>query len=500
MKRASLGILAVVLSAVLAPAVAGQAGVKGTPAGKAAGKTPVESFLGAVRDARGAAEVLRLLEQSRLTPGEEAQIARELSKPEWAAKLSLLAASAPGAAKGRAATPIQARKSVSSPEQVQRVRVAAANQAVAARLATVRARSTVAPARHSATVSGGVSGQMLSVRPAGPEWPSTIERIESEPVAPGQVITIRGRGFGDQPGSISILLDGLLYDCPAAQSWRDTQVRVQVPFELLPWSTMADVPPDVRAREPGRFGQVTLTGGPFDSGRMPEVWVRLSDGRWGGGRPFELRPDLGQLTPAITAVTPAELTPGAEVLIEGTNFGNERDHGGSRVSLSLVFGGVETPLLRIMEWHNAYILAQLPDDLTRMLPMTGGRMTIRNRLGLETVHGGLSFRPAEEVAELRAGPYHARCHPTAVPPLCWFGETRRVTPFDLTLNEGWTVEDSWIEIMEQWGASSGAYWDSEPVVGSQRLVARLVVWADGLSWVKVRPHVTVRGPRGTSPR
>lgn len=110
----------------------------------------------------------------------------------------------------------------------------------------------------------------------------------------------------------------------------------------------------------------------------------------------------------------------------------------------------------------------------------------------------MSFTPAMDVADVERGPYRATCQPVGFPPLCLVGESKTVHAYDATLRNGWTVQESWVEVVKSHsqGADYGGYFDGGPAPGSATLRASVVVWADAYSMVECRFHFWSRDRGG----
>jgi hypothetical protein len=105
--------------------------------------------------------------------------------------------------------------------------------------------------------------------------------------------------------------------------------------------------------------------------------------------------------------------------------------------------------------------------------------------------------PALDFHEVAGPTVRAICEPRNIPLLCLVGETNRSAWTQWELENGWTVEDSWLDVDDH-GANAGGYWDNQPARDASRVRFRVVAWADAYSMVEVRSRVLLRGPRGTS--
>jgi hypothetical protein len=485
--------LAFVLVGGLATRVA--AGEEARSAVPAAPSSAVQHVLVDLRTAQSAQEAGAIVMAAKLSEAELRQLDAELAKPNWAATLTRLKGTLghTGAAKrgprqhvGESTAHVLQLKNQALASALQH-RVQRSRLAVSAGLnapsgtGVAGGRVRAAARRPAASVPPAISGVMLgNARP--PEWPATISRLDPDSPTVGQPFTIVGTGFGSSRGSIVFVVDEALFEAEVT-AWTDSRVTSRVPFEALPWDSMADVPDSALAR------------GPRGMGYNRRVWVRLQDGRLGAGTQAYVVPDLELLTPSITGITSGEATPGGTLLVEGVNFGDQPGRDG-RVSLMFAAYGLDVLVSR---WRDDRITLTIPDSVVGVQAMSNGIVTVTNVLGLTASRSGVSFAPAEQATELPTRTYVAMCHPAGHPLFCWFGDSNEVTPWDIQLRNGWTVDEVWVDVNEI-GANSGAYFDRQAAPGDTHAVAELVVWCDGLSRAEATPHMIVKGPRGTNYR
>ncbi len=487
-----------------------------TPAATAASEAGrVAGFLADLQRAANAEQAAAAVKKAGLSEAEWQQVARELETPAWKGKLDVFKRTV-SPPTGRPRTP-SAHKGASVRAVVEETRVllererqtglAEQGRAFQTRLSSVRA---AAGAAARAPVSRGAAmGTMRARHPyaVDPENAARIDSVEPSMVAVGQSVTIGGVRFGNTAGRVVVLAGEDLFTCEVV-SWRDQRIVVRIPREARPWSSMRDVPPDVH--EEARGGGGTGGGGQSSFGvnsnrfrpatnLVAELWVKLHGGEVGPLYRIEIGPDLTLLTPSIDTVTPSEVEPGSNVLIEGRNFGDQANPEERFLRLTLTFGGSEIRVFPT-EWRDGYIAARIDPNVTGVPVLRGGMFKVGNRLGLEAIKGGASFTPAMDVADIERGPYRATCHPLGFPPLCLVGESKTIPAYDAQLRNGWVVQENWVEVVESHsqGANYGGYFEGGPTPESATLRASVVVWADAYSIVECRFHVLVRGPRGTT--
>ncbi len=479
---------------VFALAVASGAGTASGPGSSAAvDKGIVASFLSQLRQAQTAEQASALLAGAKFSEDELRQIDRELAKPEWAQKLASFQQTVKRSTPARPTVRAHTGKSVSQVldetrqtlVRAHRERIQRGEQALRARAAGQRATTGSArvqvTARAAGTTGATLPSTTVRAQVQRPDWPSHISDFEPRAPIVGQPLTVIGGGFGSARGTVMFLVGEHLFEAEVT-GWTSSRITVRVPQDVLPWDDMGDVPDDVPRPRGGSLG------------RDCEVWIRLQDGRWGGWRPLGVFPDMERLTPTITAITPAEATPGGSMMIEGANFGRQQGYG----NVSLIFGGGAMEVA-VREWRNDQIILQVAEDISRLQAMSGGTIKVTNRLQREAVRTGVSFVPAEDVQELRGRKAVVMCHPAGHPLFCWVGDRREFTAFDFQLRNGWTVDESWIDVREI-GVNAGAYFERQAERGDTHAYARMVVWADGLSRAEATPYMIIKGPRGTFPR
>ncbi len=158
----------------------------------------------------------------------------------------------------------------------------------------------------------GVLYLSVSLSARSPE----ISELSARTAAPGEVLSIKGRHFGDERGSGRVRIAGRHPATSSYISWSDTEIRLRVPEDV----------------------------------RSGLVYVETDQGE-SGGRLFTNRLHLPEQTeglverpgvPRIETVSPSDAAVGETITIRGTNFGNRR---GNSVVLFLP-GTLEQPIDR----------------------------------------------------------------------------------------------------------------------------------------------------------
>jgi len=485
----SFSRLPALLTLVLAGGLFSPAPMRGATSG-------LESLLAGLQGAQTAEQAGALLKAAKLTEAEMAQLDRELAKPQWAGILAKLRQTIRGTPADKRAPRLHAGEApglvVNNKNQALatelRDRIRLSQQAVQMRLAApssahVGLARESGPARRPGASVPAAMRSVMTGQSLNREWPATISGLEPHSPIVGQPFTLVGTGFGNAPGGAVLFVVGENLFEAELTGWSASRVTARVPFDALPWDSMADIPQSALARYPHGLTDPCL------------VWIRLADGRLGAGREIYVAPDMALLTPSITAVTPNEVIPGGEFLVEGSNFGYLP---GRTWPVSVMFGSYGLDV-QVREWRDDRIRLQVRESIAGVQAMTGGVVTVSNAFGLSASRSGLSFAPTEVVSELPTRTYVTMCHPAGHPLFCWWGDSHEVTPWDRQLLNGWKVEEAWVDVNEI-GANAGAYFDHQAAPGDTRAHAVLIVWCDGLSRAEATPHMTVKGPRGTNYR
>ncbi len=450
---------------------------------------PVRAFLAELGGIQNADQAALLLKRTQLTRGEMKLLEGELAKPSWASKLETIRRSVRRSS--HPPTPVKFRgqnisavlaglrlKLRGEREEAGRVKM----QKFLGRLAAVR--NSARPPRKITLGATRMAGAQALL--SNPGSSAAITSVNPGSVTVGQTVAISGRGFGDTPGRVVLRTEHEIIPCEVV-SWDSQRIQARVTRELFPWEGMEDVPDNV----------CTSTG------IRVYLWVKLAGGETGPWTQISVSPDTSPLVPTISSVTPENLGPGCDLLIEGDNFGEAVSpmpaSCSGRTRLEITFRGQTLPV-EVSEWRNSYIVARLAEDISGIQALSGGVLEVRNRLHLEAVKGGLSFTPEMEVADIERGPFESHCEWSALLIFCLVGQVDYLDAYDLELRNGWKVSDRWIEIDDEdsEGPNFGGYFEHPPEIGGTGVHTRVVAWCDAFSWVSCRSHVLVTGPKGTS--
>jgi len=317
------------------------------------------------------------------------------------------------------------------------------------------------------------------------QWESLTTAAASRPTAPagtgrsvtftnvpdgvvGQDMTVEGRGFGNTPGRVAVIVDRQLFYCPVS-TWMDTRVTFRLTEELHPYV------------------------GYSQAGRRALLWFKEPDREVGPTREIVLHPDPARTNPVITAIVPGEIRPGQTVLITGRNFVTYNIT--RRPNVDFIFPDMTRISGLIQSSGDDFIQVEFPGDF-------GGkarsqiRVLVKNTIDLN-VDSNLTFVPAEEIIHIPSRNYTAQSQPRGGPLffISLFGESHTHTLHDWELKNGWVVEDCHLEVRSI-GINSGAFYELRPTTGSTLAKAIINIWADAYSSANCLDHLYLRGPRG----
>ena len=143
-------------------------------------------------------------------------------------------------------------------------------------------------------------------------------------------------------------------------------------------------------------------------------------------------------------------------------------------------------------------LRKIPDDFGGM-QRTICRLEVTNDYGRKAEQT-VTFVPAEEIVAIRTpGHILAACQPPFPGFLCLIGDTSRATVHDVTLRNGWVVEDCVLDVNAS-GVNAGAYYVERPDRGATLARAVIEAWADAYSRCVAVETLFIKGPRGVAYR
>jgi hypothetical protein len=449
----------------------------------------VAQFLRTVMQAKTLAELGPALERAGFTQKEYQELQQAITDPVYSKRIEQLKRSArpsrPASAvryPGKTAAQVVAAKKKALAQAHQNRIKQQSNLVMSARQRHHSSPGTflAQPIRPPRQYTVPKQELQVAMRLPGGGTPARISEVEPREVVVGASVTIQGSRFGSQTGQVAFILDEELFYCDVS-SWRDSRITAQIPAGL----DLNEVEESDRRR----------------SDRLPIVserallWAKLHGGETGPTTEIYLEPDLTRYQPEITAISPSTIEPGMQVLIEGSNFLAERSpERPFPARIEVLFDHDLLPV-DILEWQDTFVRIRLDPSLTNRRKLTAGMVRIRNRLLQEAQKGGIVFEPIKEIVQLEGDTHGARCHPTAIPPLCLVGEKKQYTDFDLRLRNDWVVEDAWLETSSR-GINGGAYYNRRPTIGSDDPTSTITVWADAYSMGYGTIHVTIKGPKG----
>jgi len=162
--------------------------------------------------------------------------------------------------------------------------------------------------------------------------PPVIDRTEPGAVPVGRDITLRGRGFGAEPGHV--LFTGKL---TTAQIWSDTHIIVTVPDGAVDGTIRIRRPDGVFSNEVGFAPLPTPTTASNEPTQIPTPTITPTPG-----------------PPVVAELVPFHNVNGNTFLVRGSAFGN--------VAGQVLMGGSQA-LIDSNGWSETSIVAQVPSDM-----------------------------------------------------------------------------------------------------------------------------------------
>ena len=134
------------------------------------------------------------------------------------------------------------------------------------------------------------------------------------------------------------------------------------------------------------------------------VWVKLAGGEIGPYSDYRLEPDLSQLQPSITGVTPEPLRPGSDLVIAGENFLTEAP---PTVTVSAASPDSYSIDMDVLEWGPNYVVASGSRGTIPYHAEGTVRVAVRNHLGLEATRW-VAIEMADAPQDLQQVPQPSR--------------------------------------------------------------------------------------------
>lgn len=448
---------------------------------KTAENQKIQSFLVQLNKAGSMEEVAKVFSRSRFSSSELKILEQEIEKAEYKSKLERLKRKT--AAKPKPANYTKThrkrpplKKVQADLKRSQELKITRLNQQVSRFTARFSSQTGARAAVSTSARRMPVPGIMAAGIPV-PTSSVDIREVDPRPAIIGRRLTIRGVGFGSSQGAVSVVVgrpsnpDRQAFSCPI-QSWNDRSIVITIPLDCEPLVALEDE----------RFGGI--------GSEFAWIYINPAGDDPGGFEDIEVALDRDRFAPQITSINPErEISPGQLMLIRGTNL----HIGRFRHAVVFIFGH-ERFEVDPERSGTDYIEVMLPDDIEGMTE-TPGTVRVTNMTGL-TDDRDMTFIPLQEVVEIVSEDLKAHCSPSRPRIFCFVGNIHWHTLHDWTLINGWTVEDSWLEVYEH-GLNSGAYYQHQPTEGSTMASSRLAVWADAYSRVTAIEHLRIKGPKGT---
>lgn len=313
----------------------------------------------------------------------------------------------------------------------------------------------------------------------------------------GQTLVIRGTGFGNQPGRVSIAiidpenriaLDGNI------RTWTNNRIELTIPLDFesyveFTWDGEGTRPAPVSEAE----ASAAVAGDSHVNGDE-EAWLAIFPAGDDPGTRlhFTITLDPDRFVPSISSLSSNEISPGQVLVITGNNLAPA----GAPPVVTFIFGRhlIDRDQHDLEEVADNHISLLLSEHLGGMFEIPG-RVEVRTALG-HTVQHPVTFIPAEELIEIRSEEMEVRCKAWHPKPFCFTGQAEQFTQHDWILLNGWTVETSWLET-ETAGPNAGAYYTRQPEPGSAVAKSIIEVWADAYSIAVCHEVFVIKGPKGT---
>jgi len=325
-------------------------------------------------------------------------------------------------------------------------------------------RSRCPPAQASLRVPiDRPSDSRLRPRIGRREWPLASPTSEPGLAIGGQLVTIIG--------TVRLCPRGVAFKVTSCWwkheilSWTRAESRFACRRRSHPWHRLRDVP------------STTVTSPRSGPTRDAEIWHTLQDGQWGAWRPVAWRRPRANFTPSGDDGHPQRVTPEVEkCLHRGANFGDESGSGRNAHRVLLTLGGQDIAhrvpgMARISTFS-----ARVRHDITGLGRSRAACCRSSIAWGSRGRRAGLSFVPAEDVAEIETRKYVVIC--TRIASRSAGSATRRRSRCSSgELRNGWTVEDS----CSRWTRPrhAGRFFERQPRKGdtTRRPDHRLGRWA-----------------------
>ncbi len=281
-----------------------------------------------------------------------------------------------------------------------------------------------------------------------------ITRVEPETGRVNANLTFLGENFGSIRGTVSILTGSSSITCSISQ-WTDTWIMIRVP------SSLQDVVRD--AAQPLYF----YIKNHEDKGCTTRVSIEA---------------DLSLLHPAISVMSPTEITPGQQILIGGTNFLSQK----GQIRFIFNNGTTSSGIIEPDDWTDTHVLVKLEERLMGLF-RHDCRIELINSRGLST-QGDITFLPVEEVCSIQEN--------ESLSAAFIFGKKRTHSYFRCPLPDGWRITNSNLYSRGS-GIGFGAVWKTRPQRNSDNPYCKIEYWVEAFSSVMVTTDVYMQGPLGT---
>jgi IPT/TIG domain-containing protein len=409
----------------------------------------IDQFLGVIKKARTMDEVRKAFKKQTFSKKEIAQIEKAIKTPLYSNKLNRLSKQSVLALKKVKPLTAKLNKENSQLRRLQKKKISATNQRLQTLMITKRPLTnrpvTINPNLAPVGIPG--VGDFSSL--------PTIELVEPATGRVNEPLTLLGENFGDQQGTVTAIIGNFRINC-SVNRWADGYIRINVPAQLQPI---------VR-----------------DGAQSVYFRVRNHENKTGFSL-VEVNPDLSQLRPTISTISPGEITPGQQILIAGTNFLSQK----GEVVFILSDGRRISGIIENANWTDMHILVLLNAPIGGLLEDPCS-IEVINTAGVGSSSATVRFIPSNEIFGIQRTDFLSAQF--------IFGKKRTRSCFRCPIPRGWKVKNREVTFRGD-GPGYGAYWLRRPEIGSNSPSNTIELWVDGFSSVTSTVWLWLEGPIGT---
>ncbi len=436
----------------------------------------VDNFLVLITKSNSLDNIAKEFKKANFTDKEKRRIQEELQKQRYASKLKKLQKKRP--VSGRSKDSIKADNQV-----VKKMKAFITKQDMEVKRLNLESRNSFNRIKHSNAAMNIVRPEINKVAPKrttplntdvlhpGMLGFGTIDTINPHFAIPGQNITIRGSDFGDNSGTLKLVIgEGTAYFSEISQ-WNDNFILAPIPLTYRSGGAMHV---DIKFL----IGETPKQGRIFVIPRGKDI---------GPSKTIEIRPDGSTMIPEITRVSSLEISPGQAIFVEGNNFLREAQ-GYVDIKFRTYDGSEASYGCEILNWNDRSVSFRLGEMSRGFLAQTA-EIRLRNHVRYDfRATAQILLKPRMEIRYWKVN-HSIDCS--------WkiYGKKRTRTDNDFYCINGWEVFDYALDV-HGGGISWGAVYDIRPRAGQQSCRSRVEYWADLFSSVDCDNYLYIKGPKG----